>query len=108
MSLARPKQDLFREKVPTLKNLYDQEYFSDMNDSTASYKPKDCIFRDFTRYLASTRSINVQARCQSFCNNESFINLTLPIFLVLARQREKSREYFYLFAFNQDLNHSNL
>ena len=44
---------------------------------------------------------------QSFCNDEIFVKLNLPIFVVLVGQREKSQKYFDLSAFNYNLSDSN-
>ena len=40
--------------------------------------------------------INVLGPSQSFCNNEIFVKLNLPMFLVLVRTREKSQKYLNL------------
>ena len=52
--------------------------------------------------------INALGLFQSFCNHEVFTRLNLPILLVLVRQREKSRKFFDLSAFNCNLNLSDL
>ena len=39
---------------------------------------------------------NVLGHFQSFCNDEIFVKLNLPMFLALVRTREKSQKYFDL------------
>ena len=51
--------------------------------------------------------VDVLAFFQSYCNDEIFLELNLPIFVVLVEQREKSQKSFYLSAFNKNLNASN-
>ena len=61
-----------------------------------------CAF--FCTRSARTILSSILSRFQSFCSHEKFNLTTFP---VLAIRREISQNYFYLSAFNQNLNQYN-
>ena len=62
--------------------------------------------------LKETDSLTIlstfEAPFSSFCSHESFINLNLPILLMLVSQQEKSNKFFNLSISNKIFNDSNL
>ena len=59
---------------------------------------RSCIFLHYSVREVIYKLIDVLGHFQSFCIHEIFVELNLPIFVVLVGQQEKSQKYFDLSA----------